>query len=319
MEVFIIMTDVSPEALQRAKIKLKDLTKTWQTGVCRGVCLYLDSSEMVVGHGACHSWVNQAYGRISGRGYGYSWTPTYPKDAKPFLTLSCHSKEISKGKCSPEAVDAIILWMARESPFSKFVLNRDDEDSLLNGGVILLCGPGGLTPAQALWVCKVLRYSTEGAQALDIWLELYKGGVNPLLAVLVCSLVRTVKGATFGFTGYEGHSTVFINYGDRTPNVPSLISGTLNPKAECTADVFDNPKVKSKRGKLGKQRSVEATIKGFCKPLQIDDGWGGKVVSNGANGPEFIKRVLEWQHENEPEGATDRIPSRDTVYLDLDL
>lgn len=315
------MVDVSDKVLTDAKKRLKDMNAKWTSGVCYGTCLDLDGKEMITPHTACHSWVGYAYAKVRdprGSIYSPSWSTTYPKDAKPFLVLSCHSKKRSKSVCSEEAMDAIILWMARESPFSEFVLNRDDQNSLLNGGVILLCGPGALTQAQSMWICKVLRYSTEGAKALDTWLTLYKGGVNPLLAVLVCSYVRTIKGATFGYTGTEGHSAVFGAYGGE-PDVASLLEGKINPNATQTADVFRND-TKSKNGKIGKQAAPSVVIKGFCKPYEKDDGWGGKVKGEGADGPEFVKRVLEWQRDNEPEAATPPpMPTESTVYLELDL
>jgi hypothetical protein len=316
------MTDVSDKVLAAAKKKLIEINEEWDSGVCSGTCLDLDGEEFVTPHTACHSWIGYAYTKVrrskDERWSTTSWTTTYPKDAKPFLVLSCHSKKHSKSVCSEEAMDAIILWMARESPFSEFVLNRDDDDSLLNGGVILLCGPGALTQAQAMWICKVLRYSTEGAKALDTWLALYKGGVNPLLAVLVCSYVRTIKGATFGFTGVEGHSTVFDAYGGGEPDVASLLEGTINPAATDTASVFRTD-VKAKGGKIGKQATPSVVIKGFCKPYQKDDGWGGKIIGEGADGPEFVRRVLEWQHEVEGVTTPPTPPSKDTVFLDLDL
>jgi hypothetical protein len=314
------MADVSDKVLADAKKKLNEMTAKWNSGVCWGTCLDLEGKEFITPHTACHSWVGYAYAKIRGKGesmYSSTWSTTYPKDAKQFLVLSCHSKKRSKSVCSEEAMDAIILWMARESPFSEFVLNRDDDDSLLNGGVILLCGPGALTQAQSMWICKVLRYSTEGAKALDTWLALYKGGVNPLLAVLVCSYVRTIKGATFGFTGAEGHSAVFGAYGGE-PDVASLLDGTINPAATQTADVFKND-VKAKGGKIGKAGTPSVVIKGFCKPYQKDDGWGGKIDAQGADGPEFVRRVLEWQHEVEGVVAPPSLPSKDSVFLDLDL
>lgn len=315
---------VSAEVLAAAKKKLNDLTAGWTAGVCNGTCLDLDGKEMIYPHTACHSWVGYAYAKVRSNGerrYDGIWSTDYPKDAKPFLVLSCHSKTRSEKICSAEAVDAIILWMARESPFSKFVLNRDDEDSLLNGGIILLCGPSALTQAQAMWVCKVLRYSTEGGKALDTWLTLYKGGVDPLLAVLVCSYVRTIKGATFGFTGMDGHSTVFNPYG-AGPDVASLLAGKLNPKALQTSDVFQNGTAKAANSKIGKQSVPSAVIRSFCKPYQKDDGWGGKISGEGAEGPDFVKSVLAWQRENEPSGAappTPSLPTNNTVYLELDM
>ena len=313
------MADVSDKVLADAKKKLIKMNEKWNSGVCSGTCLDLDGKEMITPHTACHAWVGYAYAKVRDKGespYFGTWSTDYAKDAKQFLVLSCHSKKRSKAVCSEEAMDAIILWMARESPFSEFVLNRDDDDSLLNGGIILLCGPGALTQAQSMWICKVLRYSTEGAKALDTWLELYKGGVNPLLAVLVCSYVRTIKGATFGYTGIEGHSGVFSSYNS---DVPSLLAGAVNPKATSTGEVFMSG-VKIKDGKIGKGATPSVIIKGFFKPYQKDDGWGGKVSGEGADGPEFVKRVLEWQREIEGvEAPPPPQPTSSTVYLELDL
>jgi len=310
---------VSDKVLADAKKKLNEMTASWVYGVCQGTCLDLTGEEMVTPHTACHSWVGYAYDKVRQE---WGWSTEYVKGAKPFLVLSCHSKKRSAKICSGEAVDAIILWMARESPFSRFVLNRDDEDSLLNGGIILLCGPGALTQAQAMWVCKVLRYSVEGGKALDTWLTLYKGGVNPLLAVLVCSYVRTIKGATFGFTGVEGHSTVFNSYPEGVADVTSLLAGKINPAATDTWGVFNNGTEK----KSSKKVLPSVVIKSFCKPYQKDDGWGGKIDGDGAEGPEFVRRVLEWQRENEPAGTTSpppplppSQPTSSTVYLELDM
>lgn len=313
-------TLVSAQVLVDAKKKLKDLNEKWGSGVCYGTCLNLEGKEIIDPHTACHSWVNHTYAKLynpEGSVYNQLWSTTYPEDAKPFLVLSCHSKKHSRF-CSPEATDAIILWMARESLFSEFVLNRDDEDSLLNGGIILLCGPGALTQAQSLWICKVLRYSTEGAKALDTWLTLYKGGVNPLLAVLVCSYVRTIKGATFGFTGMDEHSSVFSANGGE-PDIASLLESKINPDATQTADVFRSD-TKSKNGKIGKQAAPSVVIRGFCQPYQKDDGWGGTVSGDGSDGAELVKRVLEWQRDNEPDATTPpSLPTESTVYLELDL
>lgn len=311
-------TQVSAQVLADAKKKLNEMTATWTSGVCWGTCLDLEGKEMITPHRTCHSWVGSAYATVRDNSksvFPYPWNTTYIKDAKQFLVLSCHSKKRSQNICSAEAMDAIILWMARESPFSEFVLNRDDDDSLLNGGVILLCGPGALTQAQSMWICKVLRYSTEGAKALDTWLELYKGGVNPLLAVLVCSYVRTIKGATFGFTGIHDHSTVFRTY-SKEPDVASLLKGKINPNAVDTSSVFGG-----NDGRLKKRNGVPASviIKGFCKPMQKDDGWGGKIDTVVADGPEFVRRVLEWQHDVEGTTAPPAMPSKNTVFLDLDL
>src|SRR5690606_33543132 len=114
--------------------------------------------------------------------------------------------------CSVEAHEAIILWIASDDcPLSKYILNRDDKESLLNGGVIILCGEEGASVNEALWICKVLRYGVEGGQSLDVWYELVKAGVKPLLAHVVATYVRTIQGATFQYTGMYSHVSAFGN------------------------------------------------------------------------------------------------------------
>ena len=309
------MHTISAETLVLAKERLKNLTKDWGTGVCRGVCLNLKGEELVQGHGACHSWVSTAYSytyNLKGVAYNYTWASEYKDSAEQFLVLSCHSKTRSKGICSPEAMDGIISWIAYESPFSEFVINKNDKKSLLNDGIILLCGPNALPQAQAMWVCKVLRYSTEGDKALDTWLELYKGGVNPLLAVLVCSFVRTIRGATFGFTDTNGHSTVFNSYG-KGPDFLSLLECRINLKAADTDSLFENG-----RTPLA-ERKIHKILKDFCKPELKDDGWGGKVASAGVSGPDLVRQVLRWQATLEKSLFSEPSPSPNTAYLDIDL
>lgn len=309
------MVDVSQEVLNKAKKLLVKLSKSWKGGVTMGRVMTLDGE---VTHGvdytACHAWLNHAFA-----GYrGDRWAHGTKMDMdKTFLTLSCHSKGRSNGICSEAAHEAIILWMASdECPLSKFILNRDDKDSLLNGGIIILSGEGGAGHNEAMWLCKVLRYGVEGGQALDVWHELYKAGVNGTLAVLVASHVRSYKGATFGYTGPEGHSTVFGGYGSGTVRAANLLRGKTNPKADNTSSIFSDPSIK--KGKTIGQINFQ----NFCKPVKKSDGWGGTVKGAGADKETFINQILELQRELEAELGVEsapKEPNENTVYLDLDL
>lgn len=327
------MVEISDKLLKECKQYLISNSAIWRDGggVCKGKCVHLTGDLAEPGHPYCHSWVTYAYTKACG--IGYKWDGAYKKDAKNFLTLSCHSKVRSKSVCSPEASDALVLWMAKESPFSRFVLNRDDDNSLTEGGVILLCGPDGLSLAEAMWVCKVLRFTTEGAAAADTFLSLVKGGVDPMLAVFVASHVRSIKGATFGYTGVEGHSTVFSDY-DRVGSILGLFARNVKPRAGSTATVFAAPeKVKADLSFSAAAKKVQS----FCKPVKKSDGWGGTVEGAGADGKVLVERVLEWQKELTsmlPEGfkipdphavqvmprqIEAPMPDSNTVYLELDL
>ena len=264
------MVDVSETVLTAAKKELADKTQAWVGGVCQGACLNLDGSILTTAHTACHSWVTDAY-RSACRGGKVA------SKVKDFMVLTCHKK--SKSAASKEAMDGIILWMARESPFAKYVLNADDTDSLTNDGAIILCGPNGASLTEAMWMCKVLRYSTEGSRALDTWKTLYDGGVNPMLAVLVCTHVASVKDAVFSASEVCNHVRVFNYLESPDPDIYNLMRGESNPRALDTSSLFIHRKTKNKNaGK--KVDSVASKVKDFCKPFKKSDGWGGTITGN---------------------------------------
>jgi hypothetical protein len=300
---------VNEKVLTAAKAKLVKLSEAWTAGVTRGKLWDIDGKDTGADHTHCHSWIpgrNNYYGPL----------------VKNQLVLSCHSKKRSKGICSVEAHEAIIKWVASdECPLSQYILNRDDEDSLLNGGVVILIGPDGATGNETLWICKVLRYAVEHGQALDVWLELVKAGVNPLLALYVCSFVRTVKGATFSYTGPYSHVCVF--HGDaKDAYLQQLMRGEVYRKADCTPQIF------GKEMNNAYPAGGDNRLKSFCAPMKKDDGWGGSVVDDAASKEEFIKHVLAWQAELEGKGggvkaAVKRLvskkPTKTTVYLEEDM
>ena len=313
------MVDVSDTVLKAAKKKLHERTKNWTNGVCDGAVLYLDDNEVTDAHTACHSWVTDAFRKACKIGSTFDFTfQSYPEGAKDFMVLTCHKK--AKSAASAEAMDAIILWLARESPFAKYVLNADDTDSLTNDGAIILCGPNGASLAEAMWMCKVLRYSTEGSRALDTWKTLYDGGVNPMLAVLICTHISSVKGSTFGASEVCSHVRVFNYRESADPDIFNLLRGESNPGAKDTSSLFNHGKSKNAGKKVP---GVSSKVRGFCKPFKKSDGWGGFIEGNGADATELVERVLKWQRELEDTfemaQAAPAMPDSNTVYLELDL
>lgn len=303
------MLNVSAEVLDTLKAYTLKESKNWANGVCAGKCVNLDGRMHTEGHQYCHSWVSTAFYR----------------QKNEFLTISIHSKTRVKGLVSNEAMDFLIRWMARESPFADWVVNKDDDEWLTEGGIVLLCGGNtGLTANQALWVCKVLRFSTEGEKAAETFMTLVKGGVDPMLAVLVASHVRSLKGATFGYTGQNGHSSVFGGYADVKVTPEGLLARNLTDSPSSTCEVFSPPKGI-------KTTEVATKIKGFCKPFKKSDGWGGFVTGEGADSESLINHVKAWEEELrknlEPKPLVERVvaaakkklPTKNTVYLDLDM
>lgn len=292
---------VSKTVLAAAKKKLVSLSKNWTAGVTMGRAWDMTGNEIGgKDYTACHAWVSNMYTAHCGRGFGtHNFASTYKEDAVNFLTLSCHSKKRSETVCSAEAHEAIILWMASDDcPLSQYILNRDDTDSLLNGGVIILCGPDGASLAETMWMCKVLRYGVEGSKALEVWKALFDAGVAPVLALLVATYVRSVSSSSFGYSGPDGHSTVFGGglRQEGLGNIADLLRPKSRPFCNDTSGVFFSDRPAEGKSVI----NVSGKIRGFCKPTKKSDGWGGTVASNGSAKEDFIANVLAWQAELDP-------------------
>ncbi len=283
------MVEISNDVVSKMKSRLSSLTREWESKGCKGICyggiLDIETGDDgdIVGHTACHSWVSLAF-RSIGRdrnNYADSYS-RFGKDSKNFVVADCHS--LLGISCSEESWKSVVLWFARESMFSQYVINRDDTDSLMNDGVLLLCGPNGMTLTEAMWSCKVLRYSTEGGKSLDTWSALYAGGVNPYVALLVSSRISPVSGASFGASQVTSHLDVFYSGADEN-SVKNMLNGVFNKKANGTYSAFG----------LTVKDTVSAKFRGFCRPIKISDGWGGEVDGSAASKEAFIQNVLDWE------------------------
>jgi hypothetical protein len=297
------MLEVSESVLQGAKAHLVVLRNKWKTGLCHGAVFYTDGTEIgrCAAHGACHSWASSGYSDYTNKG-------------EDFLVLNCHpNKRVVS--CEQSSADALALWLAQESPYSQYILNRDDKESLLNGGMILYCsysGTDGLTDAQMLWICKVLRYAVEGSASIDAWKALYDGGVDPLLAILIATHHSYFDGAFFGYSAVTDHVAVFNRQYHGGDNVENILNRTTT-RSGSTYGIFGASKTDQVRDKL----------RTFSTPVMRDDGWGGKVKSAEASRDLFVQRALEWEDSLRKEL---KIPknivtpvSPSTIYLDVDL
>lgn len=322
------MVGISEKILEETKSKLIKGAEKWDKGVCGGMVLDARNGDLLeLSHTACHSWVNYAYNEhcFEAPRYSMKWDYPYKKDAKNLLVLNYHNnKAYATDLVTSGASDFLIMWAARESPFSEFVLNRDDTDSILKGGLILFCGPDGLRITEAMWLLKVIRFLTEGGGAANTFMHLVKGGVDPMLAIYVASYVRLVKGATFGFTGLEGHSTVIRSGGT---DLVGMIQRNYNKESEDTRTLFvTNKKTLPKGFNSAKFLENNKKIEGFCKPVLKSDGWGGVIQCNSSSAEDFLKKVLEWQKEfsnilppKEVAELSANHPDNTTIFLDMDL
>ena len=311
-------TTIKSEALEKIKEELHKQALSWTAGVTCGATAQLDGTYSRQGT-ACHSWVSTSFSR------GYA--------SDTFFVCTASTTKRSKGVCKPESLEAFKSWLVSDkSPFAKYVVNRDDEESLKDG-FIIICDKGGASFAETLWVCKALRYGVEGAGALDVWKTLYDGGVNPILALAAATYIRTVRGASFGYTGLDYHSCVF-GYRADIP-VEGIIRGKVDKKATETYRLFSG----SKSEKSISTSIFDDKMSSFCSTRKSSDGWGGFITEKGTQGEEFVKNILAFQKEyeayvpekerwnyGEPVGQGDEVcspvvtaPTASTVFLDFDV
>lgn len=293
--------EISKEVLQKAKDAFKELTPKWKSGLCYGDRMGMDGTLYGAGHTACHSWA--------------SWYSNDP----PLLVLNCHPRK--RIKCEQESVDAYVLWLSRESPFAKYVLNSDDTESLLQGGMIIACGGKvGATKGEMLWMCKTVRYAIEGSQALDTWKTLVDAGVDPMLAICVASYVSSFVGGKFTPKPVTSHGNVFNDWGGQQFSVVNLLNREYSRATKATSAMFSDPVANTFDG--------VSKFSGFCKPIKKDDGWGKMVETSAANKEIFAAEVLKWEeevrtfHKIPKEGMVVQplvMPTSSTVYLEVDL
>ena len=285
---------VSEEILDKAKKWLLRQSKTWNTGCTRGQAWSTGGKYLAGEHyDACHAWVQHAHSDLYGTAYTYGDYNTKISKNKNehFLVLTCHSKTRTKSNISPEAHDAFILWLAGPtSPFSKYILNRDDPESLCNGGAVILVGPqSDASLAEAMWICKVLRYPTENGCSLEVWYGLYQAGVDPILAIAVCGLYSKKENNYYIKDGGNGHCHVFSYYNDGIPVSCILSNKPPETNASSTFLVLGSKEECKDWAALNKELDL------LHKTTTVSDGWGGKQTFKGSSLEDIIKAVLETQ------------------------
>lgn len=285
---------VSEKVLDKAKKWLLEKSKTWRTECTRGQAWSTDGKYLEgKGYNVCHAWVQQAHNDLYGTDrYGDYNSKISKNEKEHFLVLTCHSKTRTKSNISSEAHDAFILWLAGPtSPFSKYILNRDDPESLCNGGAVILVGPqSGASLAEAMWICKVLRYPTENGCSLEVWYGLYRAGVDPILAIAVCGLYGKKKNDNYYVKdGGNGHCLVFNYYGYGIPVSCILSNKPPETNASNTRLVLGSREECKDWAALNKELDL------LNKTTTVSDGWGGKQTFRGSYLGDIIKTVLETQ------------------------
>lgn len=313
------MVDVSEEVLAKARTWLLNKAETWKNGVSCGS--YTDINwldDPVITNTACHAWLSGAYSYNSCGRDGYE----DGKNAKTFLVANPLGHVRTKNNANPESVDRLVLWMARESPFSEYVLNRDDTEGLTKGGVLLLCGPGGLNHVECLWFCKVLRLAVECYGSADVFAALVDAGVDGMLAIAVAHYFQK---SSSGYNNYEGvgHQDVMMG-----SDFYALLTRDIYKRSPTTRGLFSEPV------KVTERRVIKSNVfNAFGSPVKKSDGWGGYVSSSGgvADLNELARDVLELQAnllKDIPEEfrfgpvtavPIPKAPDRNTVFLEVDM
>lgn len=307
------MVTVSDEVLAIAKEKIKEAHKEYYTMYSNSICwgravLASNGDEVGAPTWACHSWVTSLYSSLCSGGANWqNFGTPFDKNAENFILLNALPPDV-KRSCEKESLQALVKWLATETPFSKYILNRDDSDgSLSDHGMMMLVGPDGLTLAEVMWVCKVVRYATEGDRSLDVWKYLTDNGVNPLLALYVSSSTAQVRGATFGYKSVYTHSNVFTNF---APSIKKLLKFKHNRFAKTTRCLFTDS-----RSTRTVEDDEKEFFRAFSKPTEVSDGWGGVVISTGSAPKVFLDNVKKWEKKVTPSSSFYLLKSRTFLLL----
>ena len=119
-----------------------------------------------------------------------------------------------------------------------------------------------------------------------------------MLALLVCTHVSHISGASFGYRKVTDHVAVFhgASFGEQVsdPDCALLIQGEVDSSAGNTSSLFVGKKSKN---------NLVGFISDLCKEKEKDDGWGGKVLGKKADKEGFLRNILDWEQDILKEGS----------------
>lgn len=250
------MSDKSEEALQAAYKLLKKYPQQWSYGVA---CW--DSFCKTTGN-------SKGYGGASGaachNGVCHSSQKAY--------VVNAH-KPAAHGKF-PE----FTKWVCREGPFSHGIINKDNEEQILNQGIIIdgdAVGRGGV-----LWLCKALRTTVEEPWRVKTWQTLVDGGLDGLQAFIGCSILSSTGEVQTAPT----HCGLF-RY-DHPNNIYAFYQELVKERKRDD----DNASRPTKYSYWNMKNKDWGTL--AFKTVKKSDGWGGFTeVKEPADPTEFIEKL----------------------------
>lgn len=236
-----------PEAT-RTKVKetIYKYPQAWKVGICAFQMFNRDTGANVgrnsMSGDACHASISYG-GRTD------------------FVVVNAHKAEWQhKNK-------EFLLWVTQESPLAYGVLNRDNEDEILNHASVMdstLVGSAGV-----LWLCKALRHFQEEHHKLPFWTKLREGGLDGLQAFVGADILQHN-----GKPQYNLAHTSLFHY--------------TSPQGlrEMYDKIKKGEKMTGSQAQLSKSAAGYKAYEGVCKSwgglgireVKKSDGWGGFIV-----------------------------------------
>lgn len=189
----------------------------------------------------------------------------------PSVVVNAHDPDY-QGK-HPE----FVLWACRESPFAHGVLNKDNEDELLNHASVFDAeeiGRGG-----CLWLGKALRYCVEDTFRLPFWYKLREQGLDGFQAFVGCSIIDEA-GRPLNWTShnslfsYGSPESLRENY-DEIKNIRRINDSIAARQGKNVGGLVNWGSLKSKKEKRS-------------------DGWGGFTeVEVPCDAKEYASKLRE--------------------------
>jgi hypothetical protein len=249
---------------QKVLDAIKSYPAQWTGGICAYAYVSRDGQHTLYDDNhACHAGLSILSGN--------HWVKD-DKYLNSYVILACSDKYQGK---HPE----FVKWVCRESPYAYGVLNADNEDEILNHGVVVdseLVGQRG-----CLWLGKALRYCREDTWRPGLWETFVANGLDGLAAFIGCSML-TEAGRPSGGT----HNSLFVY---RTPKEIHDWYKKFSKPAE-KADDSD-----AAQGRMHGAAPSWGEL-GF-KIEKKSDGWGGftekRVPADPKNFCEVLDRICK--------------------------
>jgi hypothetical protein len=262
------MTEISEKALKTIEARVKSYPAHWSHGVC---ALAIISREKGTETGPTTGYICHA--------------PLNNIQDKGQIVVNAHKDKWQ----NLDGGSDYMRWVARESPFSHGVINKDNDKEILNHASVIdteLVGNGG-----ALWLGKAFRYFVEDTWKPGTWAKLRNEGLDGFQAFIGASILDA-NGDPMTYShvtlfGYTNPLTLRKVY-DEMRTIGKIKGSNASC---CTGYGRGVPDVKHKWGSLkGKAR-------------RIPDGWGGYTEKMETGGVKEYAAQLKEIFEGDPKNV----------------